>query len=44
MITITAPENATQQHDEWLHPRGIEGCIMQVSPVVLNCATRGGSK
>ena len=34
MITITAPEKATQQHCEWLRPRGLEGCTMQVPPVV----------
>ena len=30
MITITAPEKATQQHCEWLRPRGLEGGIIQV--------------
>ena len=30
MITITAPEKATQQHCEWLRPRGLEGDIIQV--------------
>ena len=34
MITITAPGKATQQHCEWLGPRGLEGCIIQVPPVV----------
>ena len=34
MITITAPGKATQQHCEWLRPRGLEGCIIQVPPVV----------
>ena len=34
MITITAPEKATQQHCEWLRPRGLKGCILQVPPVV----------
>ena len=32
--TITAPGKATQQHYEWLRPRGIVGCIIQVPPVV----------
>ena len=40
VITITTPEKDTQQHAEWLHPRGLEGCIIQVSPVVISCATR----
>ena len=35
MITITAPEKATQQHCEWLRPRGLEGCIVQVPPPVV---------
>ena len=35
MITITAPEKATQQHCEWLRPRGLEGCIIQVPPPVV---------
>ena len=34
MIMIVAPEKATQQHCEWLRPRGLEGCIFQVLPVV----------
>ena len=34
MITITAPEKATKQHCEWLRPRGLEGCIIQVRPPV----------
>ena len=34
MITITAPEKATPQHCEWLRPRGLEGCIIQVPPVL----------
>ena len=34
MIAITAPGKATQQHCEWLRPRGLEGCIIQVPPVV----------
>ena len=34
MSTITAPEKATQQHCEWLRPRGLESCIIQVPPVV----------
>ena len=34
MITITAPGKGAQQHCEWLRPRGLEGCIMQVPPVV----------
>ena len=34
MITITAQEKATQQHCEWLRPRGLEGRIIQVPPVV----------
>ena len=34
MITITAPGKATEQHCEWLRPRGLEGCIIQVPPVV----------
>ena len=34
MITITPPGKATQQHCEWLRPRGLEGCIIQVPPVV----------
>ena len=29
MITFTAPGKATQQHCEWLRPRGLEGCIIQ---------------
>ena len=40
VITITTPEKDTQQHAEWLHPRGLDGCIIQVSPVVISCATR----
>ena len=35
MITIPAPvKAATQQHCEWLRPRRLEGCIIQVPPVV----------
>ena len=34
MIAITAPGKATQQRCEWLRPRGLEGCIIQVPPVV----------
>ena len=34
MITNTAPEKATHQHCEWLRPRGLEGCIIQVPPDV----------
>ena len=34
VITITAPGKATQQHCEWLRPRGLEGCIMQAPYVV----------
>ena len=34
VITIPAPEKATQQHCERLRPRGLEGCIIQVPPVV----------
>ena len=34
MITITAPEKATKQHCEWLRPRSLEDCIIQVPPVV----------
>ena len=34
MITITEPGKATQQHCEWLRPWGLEGCIIQVPPVV----------
>ena len=34
MITITVPGKATQQHCEWLRPRGLEGCTIQVPPVV----------
>ena len=30
MITTIAPEKATQQHCEWLRPRGLEGGIIQV--------------
>ena len=30
MITITAPEKATQQHCELLRPRDLEGGIIQV--------------
>ena len=30
VITMTAPEKATQQHCEWLRPRGVEGGITQV--------------
>ena len=30
MVTITAPEKNTQQHCEWLRPRGLEGGIIQV--------------
>ena len=30
MFTITAPEKSTQQHCEWLRPRGPEGGIIQV--------------
>ena len=30
MITTTAPEKATQQHREWLRPRGLESGIIQV--------------
>ena len=39
MITNTAPGKATQQHCEWLRPRGVEGCIIQVPPV--NAFTTG---
>ena len=35
MITTTAPGKATQQHCERLRPRGLEGCIIQVPPVVI---------
>ena len=36
MITITAaPGKGYQQHCEWLRPRGFEGCITQVPPVVV---------
>ena len=36
MITITAvPGKASQQHCEWLRPRGLEGCIIQVPPPVV---------
>ena len=38
MITITAPGKATQQHCEWLRPRGLEGCIIQVPVVKLRHA------
>ena len=34
MIMITAPGKATQQNCEWLRPRGLEGYIIQVPPVV----------
>ena len=34
MIAITGPEKATQQHCEWMRPRGLEGCIIQVPAVV----------
>ena len=34
VTTITALGKATQQHCEWLRPRGLEGCILQVPPVV----------
>ena len=34
MTTITAPGKATQQHYEWLRPRGLEGCTIPVPPVV----------
>ena len=45
VITITAPGKATQQHYEWLHPRGLEGCIMQVPPPVVKLRhSKGGSK
>ena len=29
MITITAQEKHTQQHFEWLRPRGLDGGILQ---------------
>ena len=35
MTTITSPEKPTQQHCEWLRPRGLEGCILQVPPPVV---------
>ena len=34
MITITPPEKDTLQHCGWLRPRGLEGSIEQVPPVV----------
>ena len=34
MITTTALGKATQHHCEWLRPRGLGGCIIQVPPVV----------
>ena len=35
MITITAPGKPHSSIDcEWLRPRGLEGCILQVPPVV----------
>ena len=30
MVTINAPEKITQQHREWLRPRGLEGGLLQV--------------
>ena len=33
-IPISAPGKATQQHCKWLLPRGLQGCIIQVPPVV----------
>ena len=30
MNTSTVPEKATQQHCQWLRPRGLEGGIIQV--------------
>ena len=30
VITITAPEKATQQHCWWLRPRGLGGGIIRV--------------
>ena len=30
VVTITAPEKFTQQHCEWLRPRGLEGGIIKV--------------
>ena len=30
MVTITAPEKATQQHCEWRRARELEGGIVQV--------------
>ena len=30
VVTITAPQNSTQQHCEWLRPRGPAGGIVQV--------------
>ena len=30
VITITAPEKATQRHRGWVRPRGLEGGIIQV--------------
>ena len=36
MIAVTAPIKATQQYCEWLRPRGLEGCIIQVPPPVVN--------
>ena len=44
MITITAPGNSTQQHCEWLRPRGLEGCIMQVPPVDAKLRHANGTK
>ena len=33
--TITAaPGKSTQQYCEWLRPRGLDGCVIQVPPVV----------
>ena len=35
MVATTAPGKATQQHCEWLRPQSLEGCIIQVPPVVV---------
>ena len=34
MVKITAPGKATQQHCEWLRPRGLKDCITQIPPAV----------
>ena len=34
VITINTAGKATQQHCEWGRPRGLDGCIIQLSSVI----------